>query len=85
MPLDFKCIITDYKLLGLIEGDGSFIVNTLDLTPKLEIELTARQKLLLMAIKEFLFNYFLSLGLSIDQLEKSIRIYDLKPKGKSKK
>lgn len=84
LPLDFKCIITDYKLLGLIEGDGSFIIRGQDLTPKFEIELTAVQKFLLKAIREFLINYFLQLGLSIDQLEKAIKIYDLKAKGNSK-
>lgn len=84
LPLDFKPIITDYKLLGLIEGDGSFIVRTQDLTPTFEIELTEVQRFLLEEIKEFLISYYLQLGVPRDKLEKVIKIYNLKAKGESK-
>nr|ABI15908.1 putative LAGLIDADG endonuclease/maturase [Ophiostoma ips] len=84
LPLDFKSSITDYKLLGLFEGDGSFVIQTQSLTPKFEIELTEVQKLLLNEIQKYLINYFLGLGLSLEQLEKAIKIQDLKAKGNSK-
>lgn len=50
LPDNFKRVITDYKLLGLIEGEGSFIVQRQGLIPKFELELTSAQKPLLMEI-----------------------------------
>ena len=45
MPAEFKHNISNYKLLGLIEGDGSFIIRRQDLTPRFELELTSNQEL----------------------------------------
>lgn len=47
----FKSSITDYKLLGFIEGEGSFFVRKADFTPRFELELTSAQKALLKSIK----------------------------------
>lgn len=54
LPVNYKRVITDYKLLGLIEGEGSFIMQTQGLTPKFELELTSTQKPLLVEICEYL-------------------------------
>ncbi len=85
MPVEHNCIITDYKLLGLIEGDGSFIIQKKDLTPKFELELTSVQKPLLVAIQSYLIS---NLGLdkayqSSGRLPK-IKVRDLKGKSNSK-
>src|SRR5438034_1368713 len=55
-PINYKRVITDYKLLGFIEGDGSFIVQTQGLTPKFELELTSAQKPLLIEIRAYLMS-----------------------------
>src|SRR5690606_19912597 len=34
LPSEYKRVISDYKLLGLIEGEGSFIIQRQGLTPK---------------------------------------------------
>lgn len=88
MPVEYKCVITDYKLLGLIEGDGSFMIQKRDLTPKFELELTSSQKPLLEAIKDYLIS---KLDLSnLNELELrtrkrgGIRIRDRKSKSNSK-
>ena len=85
MPVEHNCIITDYKLLGLIEGDGSFMIQKKDLTPKFELELTSAQKPLLVAIQSYLIS---NLGLdksyqSSGRLPK-IKIHDIPGKSNSK-
>jgi len=85
MPVEYNCIITDYKLLGLIEGDGSFMIQKKDLTPKFELELTLAQKPLLVAIQSYLIS---NLGLdesyqSSGKLPK-IKIRDLQGRSNSK-
>lgn len=60
----FKSIITDDKLLGFIEGEGSFFIQKADLTPRFELELTLAQKPLLVAIKAYLESKFANLSLS---------------------
>ena len=57
----FKSIITDYKLLGLIEGEGCFFVQKAGLTPRFELELTSAQKPLLTLIIDYLLSKFASL------------------------
>lgn len=85
MPVGYDCVITDYKLLGLIEGDGSFFIQKKDLTPKFELELTSSQKPLLVAIQAYLVS-----NLGLDQSYQasgrlpSINIRDLKGKSNSK-
>jgi len=44
LPDNYKRVITDYKLLGLIEGEGSFFLQKKGLTPRFELELTSAQK-----------------------------------------
>lgn len=84
-PEEYKCVITDYKLLGLIEGDGSFIIQKQDLTPKFELELTSNQKPLLVAIQAYLIS---NLGFDESYLSKfrlpPIKIRDLSSKSNSK-
>nr|ABI15906.1 putative LAGLIDADG endonuclease/maturase [Ophiostoma novo-ulmi subsp. americana]ABI15911.1 putative LAGLIDADG endonuclease/maturase [Ophiostoma novo-ulmi subsp. americana] len=82
IPVDFKCVITDYKLLGLFEGDGSFVIQKQGLSPKFEIELTKTQRPLLESIQNYLINE-LKLGDS-ELLVKQIRIIELPAKGNSK-
>lgn len=82
MPENFKRIITDYKLLGLIEGDGCFFLQKKGLTPRFELELTFSQKPLLVAIKAYLESKF---GLSnIQDIKGGIRVRDMKAKSNSK-
>jgi hypothetical protein len=85
MPVEYKCVITDYKLLGLIEGDGSFILQRQGLTPKFELELTSFQKPLLIAIQAYLIS---NLGFDQSYLNKfrlsPIKIRDMKAKSNSK-
>lgn len=90
MPDGFKRRITDYKLLGLIEGDGSFFIQKAGLTPRFELELTSSQKPLLIAIRAYLNS---KLGLSciqdqisstIDNIKGGIKIRDMKAKSNSK-
>jgi hypothetical protein len=80
LPVDYKRVITDYKLLGFIEGDGSFIIQTQGLTPKFEIELTSAQKPLLIEIHAYLMS---KLGLN-QPVKGGIKIRDPKAKGNSK-
>ena len=78
-------MITDYKLLGLIEGDGSFFIQKEGLIPKFEFELTSSQKPLLVAIQAYLIS-----NLGLDQSYQgsgrlpSIKVRDLKSKSNSK-
>lgn len=85
MPADFKCAITDYKLLGLIEGDGSFVIQKQGLTPRFELELTSSQKPLLLAIQDYLIS---NLGFDRTYLENfrfpPIRVRDVKAKSNGK-
>lgn len=85
MDEEYKCVITDYKLLGLIEGDGSFIIQKKDLTPKFELELTSNQKPLLLAIQAYLIS---NLGFDSSYLSKfrlpPIKIRELEGKSNSK-
>ncbi len=92
MPEGFKRIITDYKLLGLIEGDGSFFIQKAGLTPRFELELTSSQKPLLVAIRAYL-NSKLGLSCIKDQISSTIeaspkkggiKIRDMKAKSNSK-
>jgi len=79
LPLNYKRTITDYKLLGLIEGEGSFFVQTHGLTPKFELELTSTQKPLLMDIYEHLM-----LHVTTVYTKGGIKLRDCKAKGNSK-
>jgi hypothetical protein len=79
LPLDYKRTITDYKLLGLIEGEGSFFVQTQGLTPKFELELTSAQKPLLMDIYEYLMRH-----VTVTYTKGGIKLRDCKAKGNSK-
>jgi hypothetical protein len=81
LPEDYKRIITDYKLLGLIEGEGSFIIQTQGLTPKFELELISAQKPLLMEICEYLN---LRLGLNQPVARGGIKLRERNAKGNSK-
>ncbi|VBB87354.1 Putative LAGLIDADG endonuclease/maturase (mitochondrion) [Podospora comata] len=88
LPVNYKRVITDYKLLGFIEGEGSFIVQTRGLTPKFELELTSAQKPLLIDICEYLM---LRIQLIADATQPlnlpskgGIKIRDRKAKGNSK-
>nr|ABI15910.1 putative LAGLIDADG endonuclease/maturase [Ophiostoma himal-ulmi] len=81
-PVEFKCVTTDYKLLGLFEGDGSFGVQKQGLSSKFEIELTITQRPLLESVQNYLINE-LKLGDS-ESLVKQIRIIELPAKGNSK-
>lgn len=80
LPDCYKRVITDYKLLGFIEGDGSFFIQKKGLTPKFEIELTYAQKPLLMEIRTYLMS---KLDLKSSSKD-TIKIRDLKAKGNSK-
>lgn len=80
LPDGYKRVITDYKLLGFIEGDGSFFIQKKGLTPKFEIELTYTQKPLLMDIRAYLMSKLDFKPSSKDV----IKIRDLKAKGNSK-
>ena len=79
MPDDYQRIITDYKLLGLIEGDGCFGIQRKGFSPKFELELTSSQAPLLEAVKDYLIN---KLGLDTSYLSKfrvpPIRLMTLK-------
>lgn len=82
IPVGYNSVITDYKLLGFIEGDGSFVIQKKGLTPKFELELTSSQKPLLVAIQAYLIS-----NLGFDQSYKSsggLKIRDLKSKSNSK-
>jgi hypothetical protein len=79
LPLNYKRAITDYKLLGLIEGDGSFFVQTQGLTPKFELELTSAQKPLLIDICEYLI-----LHVTDTYAKGGIKLRDCKAKGNNK-
>lgn len=82
MPIEYNRVITDYKLLGFIEGDGSFIIQKKGLTPKFELELTSSQKPLLVAIQAYLISNF-----GFDQSYKAsggLKIRDLGGKSNSK-
>lgn len=79
LPLNYKRIITDYKLLGLIEGEGSFFVQTRELTPKFELELTSAQKPLLIDICEYLM-----LHVTDTYTRGGIKLRDCKAKGNNK-
>lgn len=79
LPINYKRTITDYKLLGLIEGEGSFFVQTRGLTPKFELELTSAQKPLLMDIYEYLMQHVTTL-----YTKGGIKLRDCKAKGNSK-
>lgn len=80
LPDGYNRVITDYKLLGFMEGDGSFYIQTKGLTPKFEIELTYAQKPLLMEIRTYLMSKLDFKPSSKDV----IKIRDLKAKGNSK-
>jgi len=80
-PENYKRVITDYKILGFIEGEGSFIIQTKELTPRFELELTFAQKPLLMEICEYLK---LRLGLNQPAAKGGIKLRERKPKGNSK-
>jgi len=54
MPLDHKIIISDYYLLGLIEGEGSFHFIRTRAIASFDIKLTVKQKPLLLNIKQYL-------------------------------
>lgn len=54
MPIEFNHILTDYKVLGLIEGEGSFFIMKKGLVPRFELELTASQESLLVSMKSYL-------------------------------
>lgn len=87
LPSDYKRVISDYKLLGFIEGDGSFIIQTRGLTPKFEIELTYTQKPLLIEIQSYLVSKFASENGALNQIPSTkggIKIRDIKAKGNSK-
>lgn len=79
LPLNYKRIITDYKLLGFIEGEGSFFVQTRGLTPKFELELTSAQKPLLIDIREYLM-----LHVTDTYTKGGIKLRDCKAKGNNK-
>jgi hypothetical protein len=81
LPLNYKRTITDYKILGLIEGEGSFFVQTQGLTPKFELELTSAQKPLLMDIYEYLMIHVIAEGANT---RGGIKLRDCKAKGNSK-
>lgn len=77
----FKSIITDYKLLGLIEGEGSFFVQKAGLTPRFELELTSAQKPLILEIKYFLNSKFTSFyDADAGDLRGGIKVRDTKAK-----
>ena len=52
MPLDHKIRISDYWLLGLIEGEGSFHLIRTRMIPSFDIKLTEKQKPLLIKVKQ---------------------------------
>lgn len=79
LPLNYKRTITDYKLLGIIEGEGSFFVQTQGLTPKFELELTSTQKPLLIYIYEYLMAH-----VTDSYTKGGIKLRDCKAKGNSK-
>lgn len=54
--VDHEIVISDYWLLGLIEGEGSFHLERTDLRPSFSIGLTQAQYPVLEKIKEFLEN-----------------------------
>lgn len=72
----FKSSITDYKLLGFIEGEGSFFVRKADFTPRFELELTSAQKALLKSIKAYLESKFANVG----NIKGGIKVRDTKAK-----
>lgn len=85
MPVEYNCVITDYKLLGLIEGDGSFIIQKKDLIPKFELELTSTQKPLLVAIQSYLIiNLGLDKSYQLSGRLPKIKVRDLQAKSNSK-
>ena len=85
MPVEHNCIITDYKLLGLIEGDGSFMIQKKDLTPKFELELTLAQKPLIVAIQSYLIsNLGLDESYQLSGKLPKMKIRDLQGKSNSK-
>lgn len=54
MPLDREITISDYYLLGLIEGEGSFHFIRTRAIAGFDIKLTAKQKPLLLNVKQYL-------------------------------
>jgi len=85
LPSNYTRVITDYKLLGLIEGEGSFIVRTSGLTPIFELELTSAQRPLLIEIYEYLtLRSILIAGILNLPSKGGIKIRDRKAKGNSK-
>ena len=55
-PKTYKIIITSYWLLGFIEGDGSFYFNKHDNTVRISLVTITKDQILLVKIKEFLYN-----------------------------
>jgi hypothetical protein len=56
MPDNHQIKITDYWLLGLIEGEGTFSIAREKLRPIFQLLLTAAQRPLLEEIKNYLIN-----------------------------
>jgi hypothetical protein len=55
-PKDYKKVVSDYWLLGLLEGEGSFYLDRTKLQPTFMIALTKVQQLVIEEIKDYLIN-----------------------------
>jgi hypothetical protein len=86
MPDNHQIKITDYWLLGLIEGEGTFSIAREKLRPIFQLLFTAAQRPLLEEIKNYLINNLGFDRFSLWKLNNSsiIGIYEMKPKGNSK-
>lgn len=83
-PIKIK--ITDYWLLGLIEGEGSFYLIRSRLVPAFAIKMVLDQEPLMIAIKEYLVERLAFDKYSLFKLKSSelISINYVPPKGNSK-
>jgi len=86
MPDNHQIKITDYWLLGLIEGEGTFSIAREKFRPIFQLLFTAAQRPLLEEIKNYLINNLGFDRFSLWKLNNSsiIGIYEMKPKGNSK-
>ena len=86
MPSDHQLRVTKYWLLGLIEGEGSFNISRVNLTPHFQLVLTSAQKPLLEEIKQHFINNLNLDEYSLWKINNSsiISINDLSARGNSK-
>lgn len=56
LPEDYKIVVSDYWLLGLLEGEGSFYLDRTKLQPTFMIALTKVQQLVIEEINNYLIN-----------------------------